>query len=472
MTKIPTAAFWRQIICLVPVYLNVLVMGSGLGWLPNAMYLLTKGQEVRATSTQCAWIASCSIFGRLVFAIPAGILADKYGRKEITICVAFLHFSAWLGLSMSSSIVTIYIGRFVIGLAEVLINSTALISIGEIASAENRGRLTTLYHICASFGGILSSLISLSFSSYSTLSRGIAALSFISLLSMFWASETPSFLVSSSKLNEAKNNLRYIRRGYKEQVINNEFEKIKNYIQDEKARKKTLSWIKFLKLKSIRKPLLVGILANFFSKSTGVMLMRNYITLLIPSNKFVARRYYPLVIQTLLLLVSTNATLYIDKIPRRTLILVGSLILAGINGVCGLSSYLMAGIQNEDDVFRWVFIVTNILAILCYTISVQPVTTVLKSELYPQSVKGFCVSLGSLSQSLSTVLSYQMYHFTENLSILYVMYIVFSINSVLLYLIMHFFMPEGLGTSLTDLQMTFKEPTLQDGHSVEKNSQT
>lgn len=57
---------------------------------------------------------------------------------------------------------------------------------------------------------------------------------------MFWVLETPSFLASVSKLNQAKINLRYIRRGYQQNEINAEFDKLKTYIEDENFRKSHL----------------------------------------------------------------------------------------------------------------------------------------------------------------------------------------------------------------------------------------
>lgn len=91
--------------------MNVMVMGCGTGWIPNALYFLTTGEEVHATPSQCALIASCSTFGRLMFALPVGFLTDKYGRKKITIGIATLHCLAWIGLSLDSSLITIYTGR-------------------------------------------------------------------------------------------------------------------------------------------------------------------------------------------------------------------------------------------------------------------------------------------------------------------------------------------------------------------------
>ena len=86
-------------------------MGCASGWLPNAIYFLLAGKEVHATTSQTILIVSFYQFGKIIFAIPAGILADRYGRKKIILSVAFLAFVISSVLSWDTSLHIIYIGR-------------------------------------------------------------------------------------------------------------------------------------------------------------------------------------------------------------------------------------------------------------------------------------------------------------------------------------------------------------------------
>ncbi|XP_065207298.1 uncharacterized protein LOC135836408 isoform X2 [Planococcus citri] len=409
MSTVPGQAYWRQNIALLPVYMNVFMMGCGNGWLPNAIYFMMIGQEVHATSTQCAMIASFSELGRIIFAIPAGILADKYGRKKITIAISFLHFFIWLGVSLDTSLITIYAGRLIVGVATALVNATALTSIGEIASPEIRGQLTSIYQIFMNVGAILTGVISALFSSYKLLSWGIAFFSTVSLLPMLWVSETPSFLITVSKLEQAKTNLQRIRKGYSEREIDEEFEKLKKYIEDERIRKSQVSWAKFLKSKAIRKPLFSGTLLNFFSMFTGGALIATYITAIYPSNDYVPKKYYPLIIQILYFFMAFGTVFYIDKFPRRSIFMIGAATMAIVNAFCSFISFF--DFENQpEQVFKWIFIVSNLSLVLCFGASVQPINSAIKSELYPQAVKGFCGSLGVISQALALIVMYQLYN--------------------------------------------------------------
>ncbi|XP_065207302.1 arabinose-proton symporter-like [Planococcus citri] len=355
-------------------------------------------QEVQATATQCTLIVSSCLLGRMIFAIPAGMLADKYGRKKIIIGVGLLNFFTWLAISLDTSLIIIYVGRFTSGVAIALVNTTALTSIGEIASPEIRGQLTSLYQIFLNVGSITTAVISVIFGSYKSLAWGIAFFSTVSLLPMLWVSETPSFLITISKLEQAKSNLQSIRPGYSEHEVDEEFEKLRKYIELEQTRKSQVSWVKFLKSKEIRKPLFIGTLLNLFSLLTGGVLISTYVTTIYPSNEFVPKKYYPLIIQVLHLLIAINTTFYIDKFSRRAIFMVGAAIMAVINAISAFISHF--DYENEQ-IFKWIFMMSNLLLIICFAASVQPINSAIKSEIYPQVVKGICGSFCCHESSIS-----------------------------------------------------------------------
>ncbi|XP_065207296.1 putative metabolite transport protein YwtG [Planococcus citri] len=464
MGKVPKKAVRKQIIALIPVCMNGLIVGCSYGWMPNAIYFLLAGEEVSATLFQCTLIASFPEIGRVLSAIPAGMLTDKYGRKKITIGVAILHTFAWLGLSLdNTSIIITYISRFVIGFGISLIDATSFISIGEIASPEIRGRLTGIYSIFLNAGVISVSIIAVIFSSYRSLARGVTILCIISLLSMYWAMETPRFLISISKSEQAKNNFLKIRQEYQENDVNEEFVKLQKYIVDENTLKSQLSWRQFLKMEAVRKPLLTGVLLNIFMKLSGGTLFGYYLTSLLPSNNYIPKIYYPLITQTFLFFISFGLPLFIDSFSRRSMFLFGAAAMVAINMICALANYFL--VANEAvSIFEWVFAMGNILSSVCTDVILFPVNRAVRSELYPQAVKGFGGSLAVISIALSDIMLNQMYGFFKAYSHLYFMYFIFLMNSMILCLVIYFLLPEGCGVALPDIQMKFK--SIKSKHTV------
>ncbi|XP_065217976.1 uncharacterized protein LOC135843866 isoform X2 [Planococcus citri] len=434
--------------------MNVLMMGCAIGWLPNAIYFLMHGDEVHATFSQCDLIASLSQLGKLVFAIPGGLVVDKYGRKKVIIGVAFLNFFSWLGLSSSTSLIAIYVGQFALGAGQALTQEAYSIAIGETASPAIRGQLSSVSQIFLTIGVILPAVISVIFSSYKILAWIVTLLSFLSLLSMVMVSETPNFLISTSKFDQAREKLEILRRGCPVDEIDSEFEDLKKYIENENARRDQLNWLTFLKLKSTRGPILTAILIKFFTTGTGRSLITTYVTTIYPANEFVPKKYYPLIMQIIILLINVFTAFYIEKFPRRAIIIFGAIAITYSNSFSALVNYIHS--KNQSEIFNGLFLLGNVLYLIFFNGMVQPINSTIKTELFPQAVKGFGGSVTIVSQAVSTLISYQTYYFITKYFYLYDMYVVLAINSLVLAAIVYFLLPESRGSTLVDVQMNFQ----------------
>lgn len=96
------------------VYINTLLTnGCAEGWLANAIYFFRQDDaEISASLAECTWMASIAEIGKFSFAIPSGLVVDKYGRKKLLICVSVLNFLPWMALSLTKSLLMIYTARY------------------------------------------------------------------------------------------------------------------------------------------------------------------------------------------------------------------------------------------------------------------------------------------------------------------------------------------------------------------------
>lgn len=62
------------------------------------------------------WVASFLPIGALVGSIPAGILAEKYGRKNTAILIGIPFIASWALTVTAKSAVILYVARFLIGM--------------------------------------------------------------------------------------------------------------------------------------------------------------------------------------------------------------------------------------------------------------------------------------------------------------------------------------------------------------------
>jgi putative MFS transporter len=143
-----------------------LVVGSGLGWALDAMdvglisfVMAALAVQWQLSATELSWIASIGFAGMAIGATLGGLLADRYGRRQV-FAVTLLVFGLATGAAaLSWSVAALLVFRFLIGLglgAELPVASTL---VSEFAPARVRGRMVVLLEAFWAVGWTLSALI-------------------------------------------------------------------------------------------------------------------------------------------------------------------------------------------------------------------------------------------------------------------------------------------------------------------------
>src|SRR5215211_5974036 len=143
-----------------------LVVGSGLGWALDAMdvglisfVMAALAVQWDLSSTQLSWIGSIGFAGMALGATLGGLLADRFGRRQV-FAVTLLIFGVATGAAaLSWSVGALLVFRFLIGLglgAELPVASTL---VSEFAPARVRGRVVVLLEAFWAVGWTLSALI-------------------------------------------------------------------------------------------------------------------------------------------------------------------------------------------------------------------------------------------------------------------------------------------------------------------------
>src|SRR5690606_24062660 len=128
-------------------HLRVLT-GSGIGWALDGMavgrtsfLLAALAQEWSLAPEDTAWIASMGFVGMAVGAALGGLLADRFGRRQVFALTLLVYGVATGASALVGGIMLLLILRFFVGLglgAELPVASTY---VSEFAPARMRGRL-------------------------------------------------------------------------------------------------------------------------------------------------------------------------------------------------------------------------------------------------------------------------------------------------------------------------------------------
>lgn len=164
-----------------------------------------KRWEIRLILFLASLVVICAPFGALL----GGFLMEIFGRLRTLQIGAIPSVIGWILIACSTNVPMLLIGRLLGGLSTALATSPAIVYITEVARPELRGSLISFGPTLASFGMLLSYLKG----AYLDW-RLVAWLSIIYsivpvIMVQFWVPESPVWLVSKGRIDDAKKSLEW-----------------------------------------------------------------------------------------------------------------------------------------------------------------------------------------------------------------------------------------------------------------------
>lgn len=143
-----------------------LLVGSGVGWALDAMdvglisYVMAAlVAEWSLSNTQASWLGSIGFVGMMIGASVGGLLADKWGCRNVFALTLLTYGIATGAAAFSVGLVMLLILRFIVGVglgAELPVASTL---VSEFAPRKNRGRIVVALESFWAVGWIMSALL-------------------------------------------------------------------------------------------------------------------------------------------------------------------------------------------------------------------------------------------------------------------------------------------------------------------------
>ncbi|MCB0654955.1 MAG: MFS transporter, partial [Saprospiraceae bacterium] len=93
------------------------------------------------------WAASSAIWGCVIGAMFAGYFSDRWGRKRILLITALLFALSAIGSALPNSLAQFVFARFIGGVGVGAASMLSPMYIAELAPANKRGMLVTLYQL-------------------------------------------------------------------------------------------------------------------------------------------------------------------------------------------------------------------------------------------------------------------------------------------------------------------------------------
>ncbi|CAG8676572.1 5397_t:CDS:2 [Cetraspora pellucida] len=288
------------------------------------------------------------IFGGL----SAGSLQTIFGRKNTLIYNSFTWIIGGVLLGASVNPIMFICGRIITGIGSGIGSVVIPTYLCEISTIKSRGLIGSVYQVFLVIGIVTSQLIGLSLSFIPgwrillTLTSVIAIFQLV--LMPIIGVESPRYLISQNKIDEAKMTLQKLRKGYNidlefEEIIQGQsvnqinaindinIEKGENYLNylqsslvdtDNQLRiRKTASFKELLLDSYCRRMLFVCIGTNLAQQLCGIQGIVFYSTAIFLNVMGDSAKYITIIIGGTILIVTLISTFLIDRVGRRPLLL-------------------------------------------------------------------------------------------------------------------------------------------------------
>lgn len=385
---------------------------------------------------------SAALWGTILGSILAGIPGDKLGRRDSLRILAVLYLISSLGCALAWSLPALIFFRFIGGLG---IGGSSVLGptyIAEVAPAKWRGRLVGMFQFNIVFGILLAYLSNYLVGEMQLGAAewrwklGIPALpALFFLLMLFGIPRSPRWLVSKQRIKEAREVLHLTGEENYEQELQ---DIIASIDAEHVTRDPLFSW-------KYRLPIFLAVSIGMFNQLSGINAILYYLNDIFAFAGFskVSSDLQAVAIGGTNLLFTMLAMSVIDRIGRKTLLLVGSvgtsLCLAGVAGV-----FFTGWHQN---LLVWLLI--GFIAFFAF--SQGAVIWVYLSEVFPNRVRAKGQSLGSFSHWFMNALISGIFPMLAAKSGGYP-FLFFSVMMAAQFLVVLFVYPETKGVSLEDMQ--------------------
>ena len=413
---------------------------------------------------QQGWYVGCALIGSIIGVLFAGILSDKFGRKSTMILSTILFSTSAIGCAVSTDFNQLVIYRIIGGVGIGVVSIISPLYISEVAVAQYRGRLVSLYQLAVTIGFLGAYLVNYQLLGYSMsnpdVSTGWWNLVFVSevwrgmlgmetlpaimfFIIIFFIPESPRWLILKGKEEKATNILERIYTSSKEALF--QLTETKSVLSSESKSE----W-KLLLQPGIRKAVIIGVCIAVLGQFMGVNAVLFYGPSIFENAGLSGgdSLFYQVLVGLVNTLTTVLALVIIDKVGRKKLVYYG--VSGMVISLVLIATYFIYGESwGISSIFLLIFF---LFYVFCCAVSICAVVFVLLSEMYPTRVRGLAMSIAGFALWIGTYLIGQLTPWMlQNLTPAGT-FILFAIMCVPYMLIVWKLVPETTGKSLEEIE--------------------
>ena len=373
-------------------------------------------QLFQLDALQQGWYVGCALVGSIVGVLFAGILSDKLGRKLTMVISAVLFSTSALGCALSADFAQLVVYRIIGGVGIGVVSIVSPLYISELAVAQYRGRLVSLYQLAVTVGFLGAYLVNYQLLAWAESGtqlsvdwlnkifitevwRGMLGMetlpAILFFIIIFFIPESPRWLIVRGKELKAVNIL---------EKIYNSITEAKSQLNETKSvlTSETKSEWSLLMKPGIFKAVIIGVCIAILGQFMGVNAVLYYGPSIFENAGLSGgdALFYQVLVGLVNTLTTVLALVIIDKVGRKTLVYYGvsgmvlSLVLIGLY-------FLFGDSLGVSSLFLLIFF---LFYVFCCAVSICAVGIALLSEMYPTKVRVLAMSIAGFALWIGTYL--------------------------------------------------------------------
>ncbi|KAG5675605.1 hypothetical protein PVAND_005497 [Polypedilum vanderplanki] len=377
-----------QLIAAAAVSFAAISAGTALAWTsPVNDQLVHENSTIKVTDDEKSWIGSFLAIGAFIGALPAGVLAERIGRKFTTILIGVPFLISWGLLSFASNIGMLYAGRVFAGIATGASCVVAPMFISEIAETSLRGALGAFFQLFLTVGILFVYVIG-SVVNWVQLSMISAIFPILLIVFVFFLPDSPIYLVKQGQRQEAGAALKKFwgRQCDTQTALANIQAELDAISSD----------AKFSDLFTVRAnlmALIISLALMLFQQFSGINAVIFYAQdIFNDAGSTLDPAICTIIVGIVQVVMTVTSALLIEKAGRRILLLQSSIVM----GLCliALGVYFQLK-ENKVDVSNIGFIplASVVLFIVSFSLGLGPIPWLIMGELFSSEVKGVASAL-------------------------------------------------------------------------------
>jgi sugar porter (SP) family MFS transporter len=370
--------------------LGGLLFGYDTGIIAGALLFIK--QDFDLDSFMQGVVVAAVPVGAIAGAAFAGPAADTYGRRRMILLAAAVFIVGALGSAAAPGTEVLVISRIIIGVAIGLASAAAPVYISEVSPPESRGRLVSFFQLAVTIGILVAYLVGLAFNA-SEGWRWMLGLGVVPALAlgfgMLRMPQSPRWLVMTGDDFAARATLAKIRVNDPD-TIDMELQEIKESIDDKPG-----GWHELLE-PVIKAALMVGVGLAILQQVTGINTVIYYAPTIVQEtgvNSSSGAIIAAIGVGIVNVGMTVVAMRLLDRAGRRPLLMYG---VAGMSlSLFALGAAFIGG--GGSTIASAIAIVSLMLYVAAFAVSLGPIFWLLNAEIYPLSVRSKAAGIGTMA---------------------------------------------------------------------------